>query len=219
MVNQARLTRARRPVTRTLALATAVSLAVAGCTSTNGVSTVAATSSAASTARSSGSTAGSSSTVRVTISGGLDPVAGDNGRPIVLVAGLLGVAPEVFRQAFSGVTPASPADGPTTAEAQTNKAALLAVLSPYGITNDQLDQASNTYRYNASTGELWPHTAATAVAIVTNGVVTAIKVTSGGSGYTSAPTITLSNGRTATATLAYGQDAATNGRIAAITLT
>src|ERR1700712_1137682 len=77
--------------------------------------------------------------VSVTIVGGLETVAGDNGRPIVLVAGLLGVAPAVFRTAFSGVTPADPALGPTTAEAQRNKSALLSVLSPYGITNAELD--------------------------------------------------------------------------------
>ena len=159
-----------------------------------------------------------SSPVSVTITGGLDTVAGDNGRPIVLVAGLLGVAPSVFRAAFSGVTPADPAQGPTTAEAQRNKAALLAVLRPYGITNSELDTASNTYRYNESAGQMWPHTAAAATTIVVNGVVTAIKVTDGGSGYTSAPTITLSDGQQATATVSYGTSAATNGSIAAITL-
>jgi hypothetical protein len=140
------------------------------------------------------------------------------GRPIVLVAGLLGVGPAVFRTAFSGVTPADPSVGPDTAEAQRNKAALLAVLAPYGVTNDELDHASNTYRYSAAAGQSWPHTAATASVVENGGVVIAIKVTSGGSGYTSAPTITLSNGRTATATRHYGPDIASNGSVTAITL-
>jgi hypothetical protein len=159
-----------------------------------------------------------SSSVTVTITGGLDTVAGDNGRPIVLVAGLLGVTPEVFRKAFSGVTPADPSKGPTSEDAQRNKAALLAVLGPYGVTNDQLDNASNTYRYNESAGQSWPHTTAKATAIVAKGVVTAIKVVDGGSGYTSAPTVTLSNGQAATATLTYGKVVATNGSVASITV-
>jgi hypothetical protein len=193
MVNELR--RGRRPLAGVFVLATAIALTLAGCTS---------------------STIGQ--TVSVRVSGGLDTVAGDNGRPIVLVAGLLGVPPAVFRKAFSGVTPANPGVGPTVEQAQANKAALLSVLTPYGISNDQLDHASNTYRYDEGAGQTWPHTVATAVAIVSNGVVTAILVTSGGSGYTSAPTITLSDGRTATATLVYGKNVATNGSIASITL-
>jgi hypothetical protein len=167
---------------------------------------------------SSGSSVRSSAVVAVSITGGLQTVAGDNGRPIVLVAGLLGVDPAVFRTAFSGVTPADPDVGPTRTEAQQNKAALLSVLAPYGITNAELDSASNTYRYNGAAAQTWPHTSATAVAIVANGKVTQIRVVSGGSGYTSAPTVTLSNGQTATATLHYGKDAATNGSIVAINL-
>lgn len=155
--------------------------------------------------------------VTVSITGGLETVEGDGGRPIVLVAGALGVAPEVFREAFSGVTPSKDGE-PTGAEAQANKAALLSVLAPYGITNDQLDAASNQYRYMAANGEIWPNTPATAVAIVEDGVVTGVRVLTGGSGYTSAPTITLSTGQTATAELFYGTDIATNGSIAGITL-
>ncbi len=191
-----------------LAGCTVALMLVAGCTPDRGQRSSATESSVAAAA--------GSTTVTVGITGGTDTVAGDNGRPIVLVAGLLGVSPEVFRTAFSGVTPADPAQGPTTEEAQRNKAALLSVLAPYGVTNAQLDTASNTYRYNESAGQMWPHTSATAVAIVSNGVVTTIRVTDGGSGYTSAPTITLSNGRTAT--LSYGKNAATNGSVTAITL-
>ena len=153
----------------------------------------------------------------VSISGGLDTDPADNGRPVVLIAAALGVSTEVFREAFSGVTPSTDGE-PTGAEAQANKAALLAVLGPYGITNDQLDTVSNQYRYQAAAGEFWPNTPATAEAIVEDGVLTGVRVLSAGSGYTSPPVITLSTGQTATAELAYGTDFATNGSISAITL-
>jgi hypothetical protein len=224
----------KRPTTQARALLATLGViltaALAACSSGATSATTAASSAESSTPSStpsntassaaSGSTATSSSTSAITVSitGGLQTVAGDNGRPIVLVAAMLGVAPAVFRTAFSGVHPAGPDQGPTVEQAQANKAALLSVLGPYGITNEQLDQASNAYRYNASAGQMWAHTSATATAIVANGTVTAVKVTNGGAGYTSAPTITLSNGQPATATLEYGKDAATNGSITTITL-
>src|SRR5437868_3846849 len=42
----------------------------------------------------------------VTFSGGHEIGANDYGRPVVLMAAALGVEPDVFREAFSGVTPA-----------------------------------------------------------------------------------------------------------------
>jgi hypothetical protein len=156
--------------------------------------------------------------VEVAITGGLETDPADNGRPVVLIAGALGVEPEVFREAFSAVHPAAGGDGPSEQQAQANKAVLLAVLAPYGVTNDRLDEVSNRYRYLQSAGEMWPHTDATAEAIVEDGVVTGVRVLDGGSGYTSAPEITLSTGQTATATLSYGPDFATNGSITAIAL-
>jgi hypothetical protein len=84
---------------------------------------------------------------------------------------------EVFREAFSGVTPAGNDRGPTSEEAQSNKAALMKVLAPYGITNDRLDEVSNYYRYNASKGVIWTSTQASATAIITNGVLTGVKIT------------------------------------------
>ena len=169
------------------------------------------------TATPTASTAPPSTEVTVSITGGLDTEPVDNGRPVVLIAAALGVPTEVFREAFSGVTPSTDGE-PTGAEAQSNKAVLLSVLGPYGITNDQLDTVSNQYRYMGAAGELWPNTPATAEAIVADGVVTGVRVLTGGSGYTSAPTITLSTGQTATADLAYGTDVATNGSIASIAL-
>ena len=151
--------------------------------------------------------------VTVTIEGGLDTDPVDNGRPVVLIAAALGVPTEVFRAAFSGVSPAGAGEEVDEQRAQANQAVLLSVLSPYGITNDQLDAASNFYRYNGSAGETWPHEAATAT--ISDGVIT---ITNPGYGYSSAPTVTLSNGQTATATLAYGTDTATNGSVTAITV-
>src|SRR3954462_1660650 len=78
--------------------------------------------------------------VPVTFSGGHETDRRDHGRPVVLVAAGLGVAPEVFRDTFSGVHPAGPGSGgPTREEAQKNKQALMSVLGKYGITNDRLD--------------------------------------------------------------------------------
>jgi hypothetical protein len=118
-----------------------------------------------------------------------DPV--DRGRPVVLVAGALGVAPEVFRDAFSHVHPADPGVGPTGDEARQNKRALMSALGKYGITNDRLDTVSNRYRYVRSRDELWPVKAATAVALVKNGVVTGFEVSSGGYGYSSPPKVSV----------------------------
>ncbi|MFD0674409.1 hypothetical protein [Cohnella sp. GCM10027633] len=157
----------------------------------------------------------------VLISGGFDTDPADHGRPVVLIAAALGVPTEVFREAFSGVTPAGLDRGPTAEEAQSNKAALMKVLAPYGITNDRLDEVSNYYRYNGKNGGVWKRTLATAIPIVKDGVVTGVTVTDPGSGYSSAPTVTIKgpNGAvTATATVAFGKDFATNGSLSSLTL-
>ncbi|MBO9606441.1 MAG: hypothetical protein J7639_10840 [Paenibacillaceae bacterium] len=160
--------------------------------------------------------------VTVTISGGFDTDPQDHGRPVVLIAAALGVPTEVFREAFSGVHPAGlDSGGPTEAEARTNKAALLKVLTPYGITNDRLDEVSNYYRYNGNQQATWKKTLATAVPVIENGVVTGITITNPGAGYSSAPTVTIKGPQgtvTATATVKYTSDFATNGGIASITL-
>ncbi|MGZ4164287.1 MAG: hypothetical protein ACXVPK_09640 [Tumebacillaceae bacterium] len=157
----------------------------------------------------------------ITISGGHATDPRDKGRPVVLVASALGVPSEVFRDAFSGVTPAGLDRNPTPEEAQRNKAALLKVLSPYGITNDRLDEVSNFYRYNGQQSKTWRVTPATVKAIETNGVVTGIQITNPGAGYSSTPTITIKgpNGTvTATTTVSYTQDFTTNGSLATVTL-
>jgi|GEM_PF-1045704 len=161
-------------------------------------------------------------TVSVTVSGGYETDPQDHGRPVVLIAAALGVPTEVFREAFSGVTPAElSSGGPTAQEAQSNKAALLKVLAPYGITNDRLDEVSDYYRYNGQQSQTWKIVPATATAIVKDGVVTGIAITNPGSGYSSAPTITIKspNGTTtAKATISYSKDFAKNGSLSSITL-
>lgn len=157
--------------------------------------------------------------VTVTISGGFETDPVDGGRPVVLIAAALGVPTETFRTAFSGVDPADPGTGPTGDEAQANKAALLNVLGPLGITNDQLDDVSDHYRYNGAAGETWPQRTATATATVTDGVVTAITVTDPGVGYSSSPTVTVTGASvSAAAVVSYGTDLDSNGSLSAITL-
>jgi hypothetical protein len=157
-------------------------------------------------------------TVTVTISGGHETDPLDNGRPVVLIAAALGVPTDVFREAFSGVSPAGAGQNVDSERATANKAALLSVLGSYGVTNDELDTVSNFYRYVASDGELWSHRDATAVAVVEDGVVTGFVITDPGFGYSSPPTITLSTGATRIAGVSYGLDLATNGSLANITL-
>ncbi len=156
--------------------------------------------------------------VSVTITGGFETDRRDNGRPVVLIASMLGVTPDVFREAFSGVTP-SKNGSPSGEQAQANKKALLKVLSPYGITNERLDEVSNYYRYKASLGETWPQTQAAAEAVVVDGKITAITITNPGAAYTSMPKIIIRQGNLTykgIASILYTEDFTTNGSIASI---
>ena len=160
--------------------------------------------------------------VPVVFSGGHDTDPVDRGRPVVLVAGALGVAPEVFREAFSHVHPAGPdSGGPTGDEARQNKRALMSALGKFGITNDRLDAVSNRYRYVRSHGELWPVKPATGVALVKNGVVTGIEITEGGFGYSSPPIVTVPNAKpfTCEVKLGFAKALEHNGAVAGITIT
>jgi hypothetical protein len=128
--------------------------------------------------------------VPLVFSGGHETDPQDHGRPVVLVAAGLGVKPEVFRKAFSGVHPAR--DGrPSADEQRRNKTALMKVLGPLGITNDRLDEVSNYYRYRSDSGKLWKHKAAAGYAVVDSGKVTKIVVTEPGAGYSSPPKATI----------------------------
>src|SRR4051812_1979791 len=63
--------------------------------------------------------------VPVVFAGGYETNPVDHGRPVALVAGALGVAPEVFREAFGHVHPAGPGNGPEPEQVRDNKAALM----------------------------------------------------------------------------------------------
>ena len=154
--------------------------------------------------------------VPVKFSGGYETDPRDGGRPVALVAGGLGVKPEVFREAFRGVTPARNGP-PTREEAHRNKEALMKVLGPLGVTNDRLDEVSNYYRYRPQNGERWPTSPAKAEAIVENGRIKRIVVTDGGAGYNSPPTAAVEGvNRPLRVKLQYGADLKKNGSVATI---
>jgi hypothetical protein len=156
----------------------------------------------------------------VVISGGHDTDPRDHGRPVVLVAGGLGVAPDVFRDAFSGVHPVAPGSQPDQARAQQNKAVLLAALAPYGITNKQLDTVSDYYRYQPGSGALWPTRAAVITATVKAGTVTSFEVSDGGAGYSSGPSVSVPGALCGpvAVNLSFSRDLARNGAIESVTL-
>jgi hypothetical protein len=126
----------------------------------------------------------------VVFSGGHDIGKNDYGRPVTLMAAALGVKPDEFRRAFSGVTPAR-GRGPTGAEARRNKEALMKVLAPLGVTNERMDEVANYYRFRPQNGELWPTKPAKAYAVVEEGKIKKVVVTDPGSGYCSPPKVTL----------------------------
>lgn len=125
---------------------------------------------------------------RVVIEGGHETDPSDNGRPVALIGPALGVTPEVFRKAFSGVTPAR-GGHPSEAEARANKDALMSVLGPHGITNERLDEVSNFYRYQPQDGGLWNHSPAAVTAMIKNGKLTGFIITDPGYGYTTPPIV------------------------------
>src|SRR4051812_7234034 len=124
--------------------------------------------------------------VSLVFSGGHDIGKGDFGRPVYLIAAGLGVKPEQFREAFSGVTPAR-GRGPTREEERKNKAALMKVLGPLGVTNERMDEVANYYRFRPQEGELWPTKEAKGHAVVEDGRVKSVVVTDPGAGYNTPP--------------------------------
>src|SRR5688572_10886822 len=113
--------------------------------------------------------------VAVEFVGGHETDRVDHGRPVVLIAAALKVKPEVFRKAFSAVKPAPGGQHPDPEQVRRNKDALMAALSPHGVTNERLDEVSNYYRYRPGR-ELWKHRVAKAFARVKDGAVVAIRV-------------------------------------------
>src|SRR5262245_30230782 len=155
--------------------------------------------------------------VPVNFSGGHDTDPRDHGRPVVLVAAALNVKPEVFRQAFSGVTPAKNGE-PSGEEARRNKEALMKVLAPHGVTNERLDEVSNYYRYQPQRHELWKNSPAQAYAVVEAGRIKQVVITDPGSGYSTPPKATVVGFESTplTTTLQFGKDLKKNGSIGSI---
>lgn len=155
--------------------------------------------------------------VPVSFSGGHEIGKDDFGRPVALIAAALKVKPAVFREAFSGVTPAR-GRGPTKDEARKNKAALLKVLAPHGVTNERLDEVSDYYRFQPDRGQLWPNTAAKAHAIIEDGKITKIVVTDPGAGYNSPPDVKVEGfaDQKLTSTLKFDTDLKKNGAVASV---
>lgn len=133
------------------------------------------------------------------------------------MAAALGMTPEVFRKAFSGVTPAR-GRGPTGAEARANKEALMRVLEPHGVTNERMDEVADYYRFRPQEGELWPTRSAKAEALLVDGKVQRIDVTDAGSGYCSPPAAQVQgiSGAKFEVTLGYSKDLTKNGSVAKI---
>jgi hypothetical protein len=127
--------------------------------------------------------------VPVTFSGGHEFGKNDFGRPITLMSAALGVKPEEFRKAFSGVRPAH-GRGPTGEEARRNKEALMKVLGRLHVTNERMDEVANYYRFRPQNGELWPTKPAKAYAVVEDGKIKKVVVTDPGSGYSTPPKVT-----------------------------
>lgn len=163
--------------------------------------------------------AGEVSRVPVVFSGGHETDPRDGGRPVALVAGALGVPPDVFREAFSHVRPAPAGTEPDPEQVRKNKSALMAALGRHGITNERLDTVSNYYRYVRGRGELWPTKPAAAFALVKDGVVTGYEITNGGSGYSSPPTVSVPGvkGSAAEVHVSFDKLFEKNGAVSAIT--
>jgi hypothetical protein len=156
------------------------------------------------------------SKVPVTFSGGHETDPKDKGRPVVLIAAALGVKPEVFREAFSGVTPAR-GGRPTPEEARRNKAVLMKALGPHGVTNERLDEVSDYYRYQPDRG-LWKNAPAKAHAVVEDGKVKRVVVTEPGSGYTTAPEAQVQgmDGVRLKVTIRFGKELKKNGAVESV---
>jgi hypothetical protein len=155
--------------------------------------------------------------VPLVFSGGHEIGKDDYGRPVVLIAAALGVKPDEFRKAFGGVTP-SKGGPPSGEQARKNKAALMAVLGPLGVTNDRLDEVSNYYRFQPQKGGLWKTTPARGHAVVEGGKVKKVVVTEPGSGYSTPPKVTVEgmDGVALKATLHLDKDLKKNGSVAAV---
>lgn len=156
--------------------------------------------------------------IKLTITAGHETDPRDHGRPVILIANALAVTPEIFREAFTHVTPAPAGTEPAPDQVRHNKTALLGALSKYGVNNDRLDEVSNYYRYQPGRGRLWATSEAQAEATLENGKLVSIAILKPGSGYTSVPKIAIPNHPeiALTSKLAFNKDLNKNGSISEI---
>jgi hypothetical protein len=155
--------------------------------------------------------------VPVAFTGGHELAKNDFGRPINLMAAGLGVKPDEFRKAFSGVTPAR-GRGPTGEEQRRNKEALMKVLGPLKVTNERMDEVANYYRFRPQKGELWPTKPAEAYAIIAGGKIKEIVVTEPGSGFNTPPKATIDGFKNTRleSKIKYDKDLKKNGGIESV---
>lgn len=154
----------------------------------------------------------------VTIIGGFKIDQKDHGNPVVLIASMLGVTPEVFRSALNDKNIDNHAKLSKN-KIEKNKTELLKTLSPYGVTKEKLNEVLNYYRYGKP--ETWPKSEAKGMAIIQNNRVVGVKITNSGFGYTSRPTVLVKYKNTtlkAYASVLLTKDFKTNGSISSITL-
>jgi hypothetical protein len=148
-------------------------------------------------------------------------ISRDHRRPDVLIAAAMGVPTEVFREAFSHVTPAAGGREPDPEQVRRNKTALLQALRPYGLTNERIDEVSNYYRYNRGRGEqLWRAVSAAAYATVRDGHVESFTITNPGAGYSSEPHVSVAGmpDVKVAVKLAFGKDLAKNGSVESLSV-
>ncbi|WP_145420603.1 hypothetical protein [Planctomycetes bacterium K23_9] len=155
----------------------------------------------------------------VVITGGVETDPQDRGRPVVLIGNALGVTPKVFRDAFSGVTPAK-SGPPSPSHARANKKILMDALGKHGVTNNRLDEVSNYYRYRPQDGEIWTFVPATAKATIQNDKVVGIEIIESGSGYTTPPNISIVGyeDTRVIAEIQFSTNLQKNGRVVSLTL-
>ena len=162
---------------------------------------------------------GSSEAGTVVFEGGHETDSRDQGRPVKLIASALNVEEQVFRDAFSGVTPSS-FGPPTPSHARENKKILMKVLGKHGVSSERLDEVSNHYRYRPGSGELWTHVPASAAAVIENGKVTSVTITNPGAGYVQPPRLVIAGHERVRlkAKIGFTDDLKTNGHLESIQL-
>ncbi|WP_139228528.1 hypothetical protein [Planctomicrobium piriforme] len=157
--------------------------------------------------------------VPVIFTNGHDTEAADKGLPVKLLAGGLGVPDSVFRSALTQLQ-AVRGVAPNEWQLQTMQTYLFKTLAKYDVSAYRLETVTAYYRHEQPRGELWPTKSAKAFAVIDNGRLLGFEVLNGGSGYSSAPTVSIPghNNLFVNIDIAYGREFGTNGSITSITL-